>query len=156
MAFYQFIQEQKIEATMDEVWEFISSPRNLKEITPDYMGFEITSKGSLDKMYPGMIISYLVSPLLGIKTPWVTEITQVVEKKYFVDEQRMGPYKMWHHQHFIEPIDEGVLMKDIISYIPPFGFLGRIANFLMIKNKLKEIFAYRTSAVEKRFGVQRK
>ena len=151
MAFYQFTQEQKIEASIDEVWDFISSPKNLKEITPDYMGFEITSKGSIEKMYPGMIISYIVTPLLGIKMPWVTEITTVEDKKYFVDEQRMGPYKMWHHQHFIEAHEGGVLMKDIVSYIPPFGFLGSIANSMMIKKKLNEIFAYRTKAVEKRF-----
>jgi len=153
MAFYQFIQEQKIPATIDEIWDFISSPANLKVITPDYMGFEITSKGTTEKMYPGMIISYMVSPLFGIKTPWVTEITHVMDKSYFVDEQRMGPYNMWHHQHFIEPIENGVLMKDIVSYIPPFGFIGRIANSLIIKNKLEEIFAYRTKAVVERFGV---
>jgi len=152
MAFYQFTQEQKIPATIDDVWNFISSPANLKEITPDYMGFQITSVGTAEKMYPGMIISYLVSPLFGIKTPWVTEITHVSDKKYFVDEQRMGPYKMWHHQHFIEPCAEGVIMKDIVSYIPPLGFLGQIANTIIIKNKLKEIFAYRTKAVEAKFG----
>jgi ligand-binding SRPBCC domain-containing protein len=100
-----------------------------------------------------MIISYKVSPLLGIKTTWVTEISQVEEKKYFVDEQRVGPYSLWHHQHIIEPIENGVLMTDIVSYSPPFGFLGAIANSLIIKNKLNEIFDYRTKAVEKRYGI---
>jgi ligand-binding SRPBCC domain-containing protein len=153
MAFYQFNKQQKVNCSLDEIWEFISSPGNLKEITPDYMGFDIMTKDLPDKMYPGMIISYKVSPLLGIKTTWVTEITQVVEKKYFVDEQRVGPYSIWHHQHIIEPIENGILMTDIVSYSPPLGFLGAIANSLIIKNKLNEIFDYRTMAVEKRYGI---
>lgn len=149
MAFYQFQRTQKIKASIDEVWDFISSPANLKEITPDYMGFDITSKETPDKMYQGLIISYKVSPLLGIKTTWVTEISQVKDKEYFVDEQRVGPYKLWHHQHIIVPINGGVLMKDIVSYVPPFGFLGVIANKLIIRNKLNEIFNFRTKAIEK-------
>ena len=153
MAFYQLIKEQKINCSIDEIWDFISSPSNLKVITPAYMGFDITSESLPEKMYPGMIISYKVSPLLGIKTTWVTEITHIEDKRYFVDEQRVGPYVLWHHQHLIEEIEKGVLMKDIVSYQPPFGFLGAIANTLIIKNKLKEIFDYRTIAVEKRFGV---
>ena len=139
---------------MDEVWDFISSPANLKEITPDHMGFDITSKNMPEKMYQGMIISYKVSPLLGIKTDWVTEITHLKEKEYFVDEQRLGPYKMWHHQHKLEPVKDGVIMHDIITYIPPMGFIGAIANSLVIKNKLEEIFEYRRVAVEKRFPIK--
>ena len=152
MGFYQLHTTQKIPATIDEVWEFISSPANLSKITPEYMGFRITSKGSLQKMYPGMIISYKVSPVLGIKMTWVTEITHVKEKAYFVDEQRIGPYAMWHHEHFIEPIEGGVLMSDIVSYKPPFGFLGTLAHPLVIKGKLKEIFDFRHKAVEAMFG----
>lgn len=152
MAFYQFKREQKVKASLDEIWDFISSPRNLKEITPDYMGFDITSEGLAEKMYPGMIISYKVSPLLGIKTTWVTEITHVRDKAYFVDEQRVGPYSLWHHQHIIEEIEGGILMKDIVSYEPPFGLLGAIANHLIIEGKLNEIFDYRTLAVERKFG----
>ena len=153
MAFYQLLKEQKINCTIDEIWDFISSPSNLKVITPNYMGFDVTSENLPEKMYEGMIISYKVSPLLGIKTTWVTEITHIKDKSYFVDEQRVGPYALWHHQHIIEPLKKGVLMKDIVSYQPPFGFLGAIANNLIIKNKLKEIFDYRTSAVEQKFGV---
>ena len=153
MPFYQFQKQQKINTNIDEIWNFISSPANLKEITPDYMGFDITSKSQAEKMYAGMIISYTVSPILGLKTTWVTEITHIVEKKYFIDEQRVGPYSLWHHQHIIEPIDNGVLMTDIVSYKPPLGFIGAIANFLIIKNKLQDIFEYRTKAIEKRFGI---
>lgn len=153
MAFYQFNKQQKINCSVDELWQFISSPANLKEITPDYMGFDIVTKNLPDKMYPGMVICYKVSPLFGIKTTWVTEITQLVEKKYFVDEQRVGPYAIWQHQHIIEPIENGTLMTDIVSYAPPLGFIGAIANSLIIKNKLNEIFDYRTEAVEKRYGM---
>ncbi len=103
-------------------------------------------------MYPGMIITYKVSPLLGIEMDWMTEITHVVDREYFVDEQRIGPYVMWHHQHRIVAIEGGVLMADIVTYQPPLGFLGAIANTLIIKGQLKQIFEYRTEAVENRFG----
>lgn len=153
MGFYQLHKTQKIPATVEKVWDFISSPANLKKITPAYMGFDITSKNLPAKMYPGMIISYKVSPVFGIKTTWVTEITQVKEQEYFVDEQRVGPYSLWHHEHKIESIPGGVLMTDIVSYKPPYGVLGSIANALLIKNKLKEIFDFRTVAVEHIFGI---
>ncbi len=151
MGFYQFKRTQFFDVSIDELWEFISKPENLKKITPDYMGFDITSE-SKGAMYEGMIISYKVSPLLGIKTTWVTEITNVKPKKYFVDEQRIGPYKIWHHQHFLEEKEGGTLMTDIISYQPPFGILGAIANKIVIKQKLKEIFDYRKQALIKLFG----
>ena len=153
MPFYQFSKEQKLNASLDEVWDFISSPANLKQITPSYMGFDISSPNLAEKMYAGMMISYVVRPLFGIKTKWLTEITHVKDKSYFVDEQRFGPYVIWHHQHFIEPTDTGVLMKDIITYQPPFGILGAIANTLIIQNKLEEIFEFRRVALEKRYGI---
>ena len=153
MAFYQFKQTQKIPAELGEVWDFISSPQNLKKITPPYMGFDVTSDKLPSKMYAGMIITYIVKPILGIPMKWMTEISQVRELQYFVDEQRSGPYTLWHHQHFIEPIEGGVLMSDIVTYIPPFGFLGAIANSLFIKKQLQTIFDYRKQALETIFGV---
>lgn len=152
MAFYQLKTSQRIPATMEQVWDFISSPANLKKITPEHMGFDITSGELPEKMYPGMIISYKVRPLLGIKMTWVTEITHVKEGAYFVDEQRVGPYALWHHEHFIEPIEGGVLMRDIVSYRPPMGFLGAIANAVLIRRQLNGIFSYRYKAVEEMFG----
>lgn len=152
MAFYQLIKTQKLPVSVGEIWDFISSPINLKEITPPHMGFVVTSNTGADKMYPGMIITYKVSPLLNIKMDWMTEITQVKELEYFVDEQRIGPYAMWHHQHKIEAIEGGILMTDIVTYQPPMGILGAIANTLIIKNQLQAIFNYRTIALEKRFG----
>jgi len=151
MAFYQFQREQILNTSIEELWDFISSPQNLKKITPEYMGFDIRSKDLPDKIYEGMIISYSVKLILGIKTNWVTEITHVREKEYFVDEQRIGPYSMWHHQHIIKQQDNKVLMKDILSYKPPLALLGSIANKLIIQNKLNKIFDYRTKILEKIF-----
>ncbi|MDL5514190.1 SRPBCC family protein [Arenibacter sp. M-2] len=151
MGFYQFKRTQEIKTSVDEIWKFISNPSNLKLITPDYMGFDITSEDIPSQMYEGMIISYKVSPLLGIKTTWVTEITHLKKNSYFVDEQRVGPYRIWHHQHIVKPITNGALMTDIVSYQPPLGFLGSIANELIIKGKLQEIFEYRTNALEEIF-----
>lgn len=153
MAFYQIEKTQIIPAEITEIWNFISSPVNLKHITPPYLGFEIINNNLPEKMYPGMIISYKVSPLLGIKMKWVTEITYVKENEYFIDEQRIGPYSMWHHQHKITPIDSGVLMTDIVTYNPPFGFLGALSNKVFIRKQLDEIFNYRKSAIERKFGV---
>ena len=152
MGFYQLHKTQKVPATINEVWNFISAPANLKKITPEYMGFDITSEMLSEKMYPGMIITYRVSPVLGIKMNWVTEITHVKEKEYFVDEQRSGPYSIWHHEHKIEPVEGGVLMTDIVSYKPPFGILGSIANSLFIKKQLEEIFEFRRKALIEIFG----
>lgn len=152
MAFYQFHETQQLPVSKEEVWDFISSPANLKEITPDHMGFDIITKNLPKKMYPGMIIGYKVSPLLGIKMKWVTEITHIQNLHFFVDEQRIGPYKMWHHQHIIQSIEGGTEMKDIVTYQPPFGLFGTIANTLIIKKQLRKIFDYRKSAVEKKFG----
>ena len=152
MPIYQFAEEQKIPANIDAVWDFVASPHNLKHITPAYMRFEITSKNLPQAMYPGMIISYKVSPILGIKMTWVTEITHVKDKVYFVDEQRMGPYAIWHHEHHLSAIEGGTLMSDIITYAPPLGILGAIANWLFIKKQLREIFDYRKAAVIKIFG----
>ncbi|MGM0621066.1 MAG: SRPBCC family protein [Bacteroidota bacterium] len=152
MGFYQLHKTQKIPATIEEAWDFISAPVNLKKITPIYMGFDITTKHATEKMYPGMIITYKVSPVFGIKMNWVTEITHIKEREYFVDEQRSGPYSMWHHEHKIEPIEGGVLMTDIVSYKPPLGFLGSIANAVLIKKQLNEIFDFREKALNEIFG----
>ena len=151
MAFFQFKREQFIKSSIGEVWDFISTPQNLKRITPSYMGFDIRTPDLPHAAYEGMIIAYTVRPLLGIPTTWVTEITHVVPQKYFVDEQRVGPYKLWHHEHHIETVENGVLMKDIVSYSPPLGILGKLANVLVIRKKLEEIFNYRQKAFQEIF-----
>ena len=154
MALFQKIfrleSKQFLPVSIDEAWDFFSSPENLKAITPDHMGFNITSK-KFDKMYPGMLITYIVKPLLGIKMRWCTQITQVVENKYFIDEQRFGPYNLWHHQHLFKEVEGGVEMTDIVHYGIPFGILGQIANTLFVKKQLTEIFGYRIEAIDKKW-----
>jgi ligand-binding SRPBCC domain-containing protein len=132
-------------------WDFLSNPKNLKRITPDYMGFKIINDID-NKMYAGQIIQYMVTPVMGIPTKWVTEITHVDEGNYFVDEQRFGPYSLWHHKHFIKAIENGVEMKDIIDYKIPLGIIGRIAQPILVAPKLKEIFEYRKNALIELFG----
>ncbi len=143
---------QRIPISLDAAWDFFSSPANLKEITPSNLGFQIVSKYHGERMYPGQIIEYIVKPVLGIPLYWMTEITHVEDKKYFVDEQRFGPYIMWHHQHHFKEIEGGVEMTDIVHYKLPLWILGDIANVIMVKKQLKGIFDYRFEAVEKRFG----
>ena len=152
MSHFQFRREQFIQTDIESIWDFASSPKNLKEITPDYMSFDITAKDLPEKMYPGMIISYKVSPLFNIKMNWVTEITHVKNLEYFVDEQRFGPYSFWHHKHFIKEIKGGVEMVDILDYALPFGILGRIFHPVIVRPKLNEIFNHRREKLIKIFG----
>lgn len=111
-----------------------------------------TLSGADRPMYAGQIIQYIVTPAFNIKTKWVTEITHVVDKEYFVDEQRFGPYALWHHKHFIKEIDKGVEMEDIIDYKLPFGILGRMVHPILVKPKLEEIFSYREEKLIELFG----
>ncbi len=151
MKLYTLQSLQKLPISQKEAWDFLSDPANLKTITPDYMGFEILSGGDRP-MYAGQIIQYLVTPVAGIKTKWVTEITHVKQGEYFVDEQRFGPYSLWHHKHFIRPIDGGVEMEDIIDYKLPLGFLGRLVHPILVAPKLQEIFNYRREKLRTLFG----
>nr|WP_321410598.1 SRPBCC family protein [uncultured Carboxylicivirga sp.] len=150
MAFYQFKRQQLIHTDIKTLWDFISSPANLSKITPERMNFTITSDG-IDKMYEGMIISYKVNLVPFLKNIWVTEIATIEDQHYFIDTQLIGPYKLWHHQHILEKTENGILMTDIVSYCPPFGFLGRIANVLFINRQLKHIFDYREKKLNKIF-----
>ena len=152
---YSFKTVQKIPISLDKAWDFFSNPANLANITPDNMGFKTISKFHGTTMYAGQVIEYKVSPVLGIPLYWMTEITHVDDKKYFVDEQRYGPYCMWHHQHHFTIVDGGVEMTDIVHYKLPFWFLGDIANTLFVKKQLNGIFDYRFSKVEKLFGLMK-
>jgi len=151
MKIYTLHKKQNLPISVEKAWEFLSSPANLKTITPDYMGFHILS-GATKSMFPGQIIQYIVTPILGIKTKWVTEITHVKDKEYFVDEQRFGPYALWHHKHFINEIEGGIEMEDIIDYKLPMGILGQMVHPFIVKPKLEEIFRYRTEKLEELFG----
>lgn len=151
MKIYTFHRKQKLPISVEKAWEFLSNPANLKTITPEYMSFDILS-GNEKLMYAGQIIQYIVTPILGIKTKWVTEITHVKKNEYFVDEQRFGPYALWHHKHFINEIEGGVEMEDIIDYKIPMGLLGQLAHPILVKPKLEEIFAYRQTRLIELFG----
>lgn len=151
MSIHCLRRTQRLPISTDETWDFISSPKNLKDITPAYMGFIITSDVA-ERMYAGQIITYIVKPILNIPLRWCTEITHVEEGSYFVDEQRFGPYAFWHHQHHIRPIPGGTEMEDIIHYKAPMGPLGELVTPFLVTPKLEAIFDFRFNALEKRFG----
>lgn len=151
MKIYTLNTKQKLPITIDKAWEFLSNPKNLEIITPDSMGFK-TISGDDRNMFPGQIIQYIVKPLFGIPMKWVTEITHVNAPTYFVDEQRFGPYALWHHKHFLKEIPGGVEMEDIIDYALPMGILGQAAHPFLVKPKLKEIFDYRRNKLIELFG----
>ena len=148
---YRLTSKQCLPITIDQAWSFLSNPKNLKTITPKYMSFDIIS-GDERPMFAGQIIQYIVTPIFGIKTNWVTEIAHVVDKQHFVDEQRFGPYALWHHKHFIKAVEGGVEMEDIIDYKVPFGFLGRLVHPFLVKPKLTEIFEFRQKKLIELFG----
>ncbi len=151
MKIYTFHSKQNLPISLEEAWEFLSNPKNLKTITPPYMGFKTLSGDDRD-MFAGQIIQYIVTPVLGIPMKWVTEITHVQDKKYFVDEQRFGPYALWHHKHFLKEIPGGVEMEDIVDYKVPMGILGQLVQPFLVAPKLKEIFDFRTKKLIELFG----
>ena len=153
MAAHSIKTIQKIPISLDKAWDFFSNPANLQAITPDNMGFKVISQYHGDTMYAGQSIEYTVKPVLGIPLYWMTEITQVKDKAYFIDEQRFGPYSLWHHQHHFKAIEGGVEMTDIIHYKNPGWFLGILANELFVKKQLQGIFDYRYKKTEELFGV---
>jgi len=152
MAYYQFTKHQLIEASLQDVWNFIATPLNLNKITPPSMGFEILTPHLPSKMYEGLMIQYRVKPLPFYTTEWVTEITHIKHGEYFVDEQRVGPYKIWHHEHRLRPAPQGVEMIDTISYQLPLNVLGKLGNHLIVKKRLNEIFEYRKKAITEYFA----
>jgi ligand-binding SRPBCC domain-containing protein len=149
---YDIKTVQRIPVDLATAWDFFSSPANLKEITPKNLGFNIISKHHGKKMYAGQIIEYTVRPVMSIPLYWMTEITHVEEQKYFIDEQRFGPYSLWHHQHHFKQVENGVEMTDIVHYKLPFWFLGDVANTLFVKQQLDDIFNFRFKRVEELFG----
>jgi ligand-binding SRPBCC domain-containing protein len=153
---YSFKTVQLIPTDLKTAWDFFSNPNNLKDITPANLGFKVISRYQGDTMYPGQVIEYKVSPLLGIPLYWMTEITHVEDKKYFVDEQRFGPYSLWHHQHHFKEVNGGVEMTDIVHYKIPFWFLGDIANSLLVQQQVKGIFSFRFKKVEELFVTNKK
>lgn len=142
---------QRLSIPLRTAWDFFSDPRNLRDITPPALGFQVTSTPA-EKMYPGMIICYQITPLWGLSRQWITEITHVAEPQLFVDEQRFGPYRFWHHQHLFREIAGGVEMEDRVHYMLPFGWLGHLAAARLVKRELQKIFDFRREALAKKFG----
>ena len=151
MRIYTLHTKQQLPISKQQAWDFLSDPNNLKIITPENMRFVIKS-GADRPIYPGQIIHYSVTPLLGIKTKWVSEITQVKMGSYFVDQQLFGPYALWHHKHFINEIPGGIEIEDIIDYKVPFGWLGQLLHPILVKPKLDEIFKHRKLKLIELFG----
>jgi len=149
-------QTQDLPISLEEAWDFFSTPRNLDEITPSDLGFKIQHLPD-EFMYQGQIITYRVMIFPGIWMPWVTEIKAVEAQKQFVDEQRFGPYSLWHHLHRFQKIEGGVRMLDRVHYAVglgsiPLGPIGAIVNKLIVRPKLERIFKYRKEIIAKRFG----
>jgi ligand-binding SRPBCC domain-containing protein len=153
MAVHTLKRVQRLPISLEKAWDFFSSPLNLKEITPPYMGFDVKSDPAfLQKMYAGQIITYTVKPLLNIPLFWMTEIKHVADKQFFVDEQRVGPYTIWHHQHHFKAVLGGVEMTDLVHYKIPLGWLGDFANWLFVRRQLEGIFDFRWKKLEEMFG----
>jgi len=152
---HTLIRTQQINCDIQEAWQFFSSANNLAVITPKDMNFTVITKLENDEIYEGMHIDYTVSPVLNIPMKWQTQITQVDFQKSFTDFQKKGPYKLWNHFHEFVPNENGVLIKDTVTYELPMGFLGEIAHKIFVKNKLKNIFDYRHEVLEVMFNKKR-
>lgn len=145
---------QDIKGDPLRIWQFFSCPENLKEITPTDMNFQIQSNIGGKAIYEGMMIVYSVSPFPGWPMTWVTEITHIQEGQHFIDEQRVGPYALWHHEHWFEPTSEGIRMRDILHYAIPFSFLGGVLNGLFIEKKIENIFSYRAKVIQELIKIE--
>ena len=152
MVVHRFETEQTLPIDRSEAWEFFSDPRNLAVITPPDMGFEITSVVPA-RAHAGLLIAYRVRPMLRIPVQWVTEITHLNDGNYFVDEQRLGPYRLWHHEHLFSEVPGGTQMRDIVHYALPFGPLGDLLDRLVVRRRVESIFAFRRRVLDQRFGV---
>lgn len=153
MTVHTLEQTQFLPIPIEQAWDFFSSPRNLDEITPADLGFETTYIAG-DRIYEGQIITYRVRIAPLVHVSWVTEIKHVDEGRSFVDEQRFGPYKLWHHRHTFEPVEGGVNMRDLVHYALPFGPCGVIAHAVFVRRKLEHIFSHRKKILSARFGGQ--
>ena len=151
MSLYTLHKEQTLKTSIDEAWDFFSSPYNLSKITPSYMNFQITNNPE-KYIYEGMKIEYLVSPVGKIPLHWITEITEVNKPFCFIDFQRKGPYKLWEHKHTFEQDGENVIVRDVVKYELPLGFLGNFAHLVFVKHRLKDIFDYRENILKTIFS----
>ncbi|HWI39928.1 MAG TPA: SRPBCC family protein [Verrucomicrobiae bacterium] len=140
---------QILPTSLPQAWDFFSSPANLPLITPPSLGFRITS-ALPERMYPGMLVTYTVTPFPLVRCTWVTEITHVDEPRFFVDEQRFGPYRLWHHEHHFREVPGGVEMTGRVSYALPLGLLGDLAAGALVERRLAGIFGFRREILSRR------
>lgn len=149
MATYRLERSQTVRLPLGECWQFFSNPRNLEKITPPQLRFRILEGEELPaEIRRGLMIAYKVSPVFRLPLHWLTEITEVRAPHYFCDEQRAGPYKVWHHEHFFQTISETATeVRDVVHYVPPLGPVGAAINALVIRRQLKKIFDYRARVV---------
>ena len=154
MSLHRLEREQKVAAPLETVWEYFCDPRNLNELTPPEMKFVILG-GELPRMYPGQLIEYRVEFIRSLPAPWLTEIAHVRENEYFVDEQRLGPYQFWYHEHTFRAVEQGTWMSDRVTYAIGFGPLGDLLNAVWIGGRLKSIFDYRAAKIKQIFPERR-
>lgn len=147
---YQLKRTQLIRTDFQTCWDYFSAPGNLHVITPDYIDFRVHTAVP-EKLYEGLIIRYTIRPILGIPLTWISEIKTWREDRYFIDEQRRGPYKLWHHEHHFREVEGGVEMTDVITYLMPFGVFGRLVHWLFIRRQLERIFDYRCQKADELF-----
>ena len=151
MRLHRLEYRQRLGISPQQAWDFFSDPANLASITPPWLDFEVTGPLS-GTAYPGQLICYRIRPLAGIALAWVTEITHLRSGEFFVDEQRFGPYRFWHHQHHFRGCPGGVDMADLIHYRMPLGPLGELLNRVLVRRRLERIFAHRRQVLAERFG----
>ncbi len=156
MKIYTLQRKQILPITLSEAWDFFSTPKNLSKITPEHMGFHILYISGGDKAYAGQLIRYKIKILPGISVQWVTEITHVKEPFHFIDEQRFGPYSLWHHQHHFREVPGGVEMIDEVNYAIPLGIIGRLAHRLFVGAEVNRIFDFRYKMLARYFSDQKK
>jgi len=149
---YSLYSRQHIPASLDEVWAFFSDAKNLLAVTPPHLNLKVTNEVYGESVYAGQVMTYKVKPVLGIPLSWMTEITHVKDKVYFVDEQRKGPYQLWHHQHHFKALEGGVAMTDLVHYRLPMGIMGDLANAVFVRKELERIFTYRYQKIVALFG----
>ena len=152
MKLSRLTSKQFLPITKQQAWEFFSSPENLELITPQWLNFKILSIAGDGKMFAGQIIRYRITVLPLIRMYWETEITEVVELGSFTDIQRKGPYSYWSHKHIFTEVDGGIEMTDELEYAVSLGLLGRLANFLFVGRRVKNIFDYRSHILDERFS----
>jgi ligand-binding SRPBCC domain-containing protein len=148
---YYLHREQLIPAPLERVWAYFATPRNLNEMTPPDMAFEFVHGGD-EPMYAGQVIEYRVMIVPGLRVRWLTQITHVRPGELFIDEQRIGPYRLWIHEHRFRPVADGVHMTDHVTYALPFGPLGDLVHALFVRRRLEEIFDFRRRKVIELFG----